>query len=359
MSSTRLYSANRIKKAGKVLMDRDLHSELSVIEAEDVLTYWRALSSRVIYKFQYHLTAILTFGKIKGIVSHRLKRVPSIIYKLKRFYPSMQLSTMQDIAGIRVVLTNTDEVYALKHELESKPSPKFILKGIDDYITFPKYDGYRSLHMNFKFVAELPEEQEIDGINVEIQIRTTLQHIWATTVETTGTFIEFSLKSNEGPPEWIEFFQLASVAFSKLEAMPVIEKYNNIPEYEIYKELISQYKSLDIEKKLSAFKVATNYINSKEYNEGSYNLLILNLDSRMLNSKNFIDSQTANIEYTQIERRIQNGENLQVVLVETKNVMELREAYPNYFLDIGEFINTMSEIEKQIDDEPFNKNLNF
>jgi hypothetical protein len=47
-----------------------------------------------------------------------------------------------------------------------------------------------------------------NGLKVEIQIRTTLQHVWATAVETVGTFIQQALKSSQGEAEWLRFFAL-------------------------------------------------------------------------------------------------------------------------------------------------------
>ena len=49
------------------------------------------------------------------IISRRLKRQPSIFAKLTRF-PNMQLNTMQDIGGVRIILKNQKEVYTLSDE---------------------------------------------------------------------------------------------------------------------------------------------------------------------------------------------------------------------------------------------------
>ncbi len=43
---------------------------------------------------------------------------------------------------------------------------------------------------------------------IELQLRTRLQHEWATAVETMGTFLQSSLKSSQGPEEWLDFFSL-------------------------------------------------------------------------------------------------------------------------------------------------------
>lgn len=57
-----------------------------------------------------------------------------------------------------------------------------------DYIAAPKVDGYRCFHRVFKFKEDSVEEECFRGRRVEIQIRTRLQHSWATAVEAVGLF---------------------------------------------------------------------------------------------------------------------------------------------------------------------------
>lgn len=54
--------------------------------------------------------------------------------------------------------------------------------GMDDYISTPKESGYRSLHLKYKNKNKY--RPDYDGLQIEIQLRTKLQHIWATAVET-------------------------------------------------------------------------------------------------------------------------------------------------------------------------------
>jgi putative GTP pyrophosphokinase len=88
---------------------------------------------------------------------------------------------MQDIGGLRIVLRELDYVYKMRDSiLDSKFLHKLIRQ--DDYIKNPKKSGYRSLHLVYKYKNKY--RTDYDGLQVEIQLRTELQHIWATAVET-------------------------------------------------------------------------------------------------------------------------------------------------------------------------------
>lgn len=62
------------------------------------------------------------FKDLKGsdfIISRRIKRMPSIINKLRRF-PSMQLDRIQDLGGVRVVLSTSKQVNTLAEHLKNQ-----------------------------------------------------------------------------------------------------------------------------------------------------------------------------------------------------------------------------------------------
>ena len=58
--------------------------------------------------------------------------------------------------------------------------------------------------------------QEFNGLRVEVQIRSKLQHFWATAIETVDFFTRQAIKSSEGHPDWVDFFKLVSSAFAKM-----------------------------------------------------------------------------------------------------------------------------------------------
>lgn len=101
----------------------------------------------------------------------------SIINKLQR-PNSSKLSRIDDIAGIRIIVNNINEIYKVSKLLDDLLiDDNFQLKYNKDYVELPKKDGYRSLHKIFTF------NYENKSLNFEIQIRTRLQHLWSTTVE--------------------------------------------------------------------------------------------------------------------------------------------------------------------------------
>ena len=136
--------------------------------------------------FQATLRSKLKHGySNKSNVGQRLKRMLTIQDKLLR-YPAMKLSTMQDIAGVRAILTNVSQAEKLAKEYRTSKNLSHELVDERDYIAFPRdEDGYRSIHLIYKYKNK--RNPDYDGLRVELQIRSRLQHIWATAVETMGT----------------------------------------------------------------------------------------------------------------------------------------------------------------------------
>lgn len=76
--------------------------------------------------------------------------MPSIIEKLNRL-GGIELSRMQDIGGLRIVVPTIDDIKKVHDRLLRKTST-LSLSNEKDYINTdrPKTDGYRSVHMIFK-----------------------------------------------------------------------------------------------------------------------------------------------------------------------------------------------------------------
>lgn len=341
------FSKTEINKAGLILKDKYNYSHADVAWAEDVLTFWRTKHDSVINTFQANFRTKIKKHNYGGFVAQRLKRTPSIIQKLCR-NPNMKLSTMQDIAGLRIVLNNLSDVHKVKNDLE-KSSFKHERIKINDYIAQPKSSGYRSIHFIYKYVNTATIAY--DGLKIELQIRSKLQHTWATAVETMGTFIQHSLKSSEGPKEILDFFSITSNAFAILENSPKMAEYSHLTDKEVYQKAISNFSTLGIEEKLSGFTVAADHIYKKSKGKGQqYHLIILNFGTRKLNVNSYMikDLDKANKDYTDIERKISDGEPLQAVLVSIDSIDILRKAYPNYFLDTREFIKKIESIKTKL-----------
>ncbi|MBN1473643.1 MAG: RelA/SpoT domain-containing protein [Syntrophaceae bacterium] len=279
--------------------------------------------------------------RAKVIVAQRIKRTPAILSKLKRF-DSMRLTQMQDIGGLRAVITSIKDVRNIQ-KIYSKLKFNHELVCIDDYIEKPKDDGYRSVHMIYRY--NNPTATAYDGLFVELQIRTRLQHAWATAVETMGTFLGQALKSREGEQRWLDFFAVAGAAFAHLEKTNLIPGYESLSVRDTYRALAEAESRLRVLGKLQGFAVATEAI-SKSTSKGRYNLIILDSLNKKVSILSFAKDQLekATEEYAKVESRVISGDKIEAVLVSAGPIEALRKAYPNYFLDTTAFVTIMQKI---------------
>lgn len=327
------YSRNRIIKAGKTIR-KDESTKEEIAEATKVIDNWRAAHAYPLHVIYMHLRRMGAVD-LKIVVAERLKRLDSIIKKLKR-EPNMNLWTMQDLGGCRFIVPTLDMVYQYSRKYESSRK-RHVLKDEYDYIKNPKPSGYRSLHIVYEYRSE-----DVDTYNrnmlVEVQYRTHLQHLWATAVETMGLFTKQALKSGQGSEDVKRFFALVSSLFAIKEGCPVVP--GTIDDVE---ELVSEIESINAKcnflDMLSAIRVAVDHQNEKDFDKQGYNILILNYETRRLSVKYFKPSQTdeANEVYAQIESTRAESK-IDAVLVRVSSFRSLRSAYPNYFSDIGEFV---------------------
>jgi hypothetical protein len=117
----------------------------------------------------------------------RLKTVGTTIDKLRRESPALNLHTIRDLAGARVVRNMTlTEQYALAERI------RVLWPGavIVDRCAAPSH-GYRALHV----VAR------VDGCLVEIQLRTAPQDTWAQLLEALGDTWGRSLRYGGEPDD--------------------------------------------------------------------------------------------------------------------------------------------------------------
>ena len=112
-------------------------------------------------------------------IETRLKSQTSILEKMARLgiAPSRENieNNLNDIAGIRVICSYIDDIYFLADALTKQDDIKLIKRK--DYISNPKPNGYRSLHLIVSvpiFFAESMKE-----VKAEVQIRTIAMDFWA------------------------------------------------------------------------------------------------------------------------------------------------------------------------------------
>ena len=137
---------------------REIRTKLEILDTEFELKYQRnAISS----------------------IQSRLKSRISIMEKMNR--KGWEISTesieqhLNDIAGIRVICSYVDDIYSIAEALIRQNDIELIEKK--DYISNPKPNGYRSLHLIVSVPVYFAESTR--RVKAEIQIRTIAMDFWA------------------------------------------------------------------------------------------------------------------------------------------------------------------------------------
>jgi hypothetical protein len=333
------YSKGHVDAAGRLLAGGEGSAD-ERNQALEVLNNWRAAHSFPLNTIQVGLRRLARGVDEHALIAQRLKRVRSILQKLRR-YPHMQLSRMQDIGGCRAVLETSAQVREVRLEYaRSRQQHEFV--GEKDYITSPKESGYRGVHLVYRY--ESARTPAYNGRLIEIQLRSRLQHAWATAVETVGTFLQQSLKASEGSDLWLRFFAATSSAFAFVEGTPIVPGTAD-DEKLLRAEVSSLANELQVRKKLTAFGQALRTAEDPNMKSAHYFLLSLSAPAHLAvygYKKEELDQATSH--YLEIEKSQANVPGAQTVLVAVDSLSALKRAYPNYFLDTEVFLASLAKV---------------
>lgn len=345
-----IYSRKKITRAGNILMSSKSKNEID--EALDIINEWRTCHLEPLKVMKNGLLRTFTQNSIKPIlVSQRLKRLTSIQYKLD-LNEKMGLGGMQDIGGYRAVLKDKKDLINLKNILEDKLSVHKLEKVVN-YVERPKNSGYRSIHFIYRYSSAIESRNDL---KLELQIRTKLQHNWATAVETAGIITKTSLKSSQGPDEWLEFFKIVSSLFAIKENSPTLKIHENESMESLMVKCYDFCNQYNIITTLKALRITTKKIETDKFT-GDYYLINIDFIEKNVIIRTFNKNQFefATSEYLEIEKNIDDNTNA-VVLVSAVSIKSLKKAYPSYFLDTSEFIQALEKINKNCMEEGFIKN---
>ena len=342
-------SKSKIDNAALILADNKNHSALEIDESLEIVNGWKAIHNYPLHVFKNRLKRVSEKIDKNSLSAQRLKRISSILKKLNRKYdgnkPTMKLTQMQDIAGCRVVMSDIKQVRVLFEKYYSNGDLKHKKINVKDYISSPKLDGYRSIHVVYRYNSD-KGKKEYNGLLVEIQIRSKLQHLWATAVETVDFFTRQAIKSNQGEENWKNFFKLVSSAFARMENSPIVSQTPQ-NEKELYLQIKELENELQIRKKMKQWTESVKYFdNFKKNKKTQFYLLELDVVLERLNISAFTKSEEnkALFAYSAAENKIYNRKEYDVVLVSADNIKDLKRAYPNYFLDTKEFLRYLENI---------------
>jgi len=165
-------------------------------------------------------------------VGQRLKAMPTLLDKLIR-EPRMELARMHDIGGCRGILPNQHGVDRVIERLMTQR--RWTLRDhVWDYVAKPKQDGYRAKHL----VAIK------DGLLIEVQLRTRVQHRWAELVERFDRSHRLNLKAGRAIPEMQE-------TFAEISEILRLQEYDEISEVELLRRIAEVSLSIMSSAKIS------------------------------------------------------------------------------------------------------------
>lgn len=338
------YSMNAVRKAGIVLAgDIVVGAETSPPETEILQTFaiahsWRNSHVYPMTSVRSSLIHRMRAAGIVGITASRPKRMSSIRKKLRRF--DVKLDQINDLAGCRAILDDSDGVRRLIEACRSN-FPHEIRQEYP-YIEQPKADGYRSHHMVFNFSGG-NGVAEFAGRRVELQVRTRLQHSWATAVEAVGLYRNEDMKAGFGDPGWLRLFALLSAEFAHAERSPA---HNEIPsrEYRV-REIRDLNRKIGASKVLEDIKNVTHFAENYVHAIKPKYYLLRYMPDHTVSVESFSSAVVGAESLDELERQIEAGQDgSKVVLVEVDKVDRLVEAYPNYFGDVSLLIRNLKHI---------------
>lgn len=350
------FSKKAIDKAA-----RDIRHNCSIDERNDAIEKiqnFREVHLYPLMLIKNHLARTAKKVDEKIIIARRLKRLPTIIDKLER--PSLdgesqnaiKLTRMQDIGGCRAIVKNIEQLEILKSKLEASRSVHKII-STSDYLT-PKASGYSGVHLVYSCFNNIEDDNNWKKTKIEVQLRTKLQHAWATSLEIIDTLKQINLKTSlSGHTSWRRFFSIAGKLVAHDEGAALLEPHI-VLYYEI--ELEKLERELRALGSLTSFGVGiqatTEHLKKlpKKYKLGMC-LVSISFESLLNPKLDNAGKKRINVaveafkseesqEAIQALNEQEADNNIAIsVLLSASDVTALYKAYPNYFGSTSDFVN--------------------
>ncbi len=335
---------NQVKKAGR----RIRKNEGDLKDARSKIQLFRSQHEKPLE----HIAHIVTCcSDTNAQVVTRLKRLDTIIDKLTR--PSLDgkdqnktcVTNMNDIGGCRAIFESIECLQlALSKLIEAiEQCSNIKIKDIDDYIANPKGNdcGYRSVHVIFEYTVN------DSTLKIETQMRTRAQHLWATTVEIIDLIERTTIKTLSHLPAdkkcenqvyWERLLRLMSEVIAGNEGcIDVDAERRNV----IRGKLKYLSKKVKANSKLRSFNLVSEQLNSQASTLDKYYIIVIKISDgviEVLAEHLYSDQREALLIFNNIEQVASSLGDLNALMVATKDISSLNDAYPNYLGDCQAFI---------------------
>lgn len=325
-------SKSRVTKAG----DAVRHDSATVDDLACIDT-WRAAHWPVLNTFQSILRQRARNVKKAQrdrqiIVGQRYKRKSTIFNKLGRF-PKMELARMDDIAGCRVIFPNIQTLHEFRAAIHAA---KFhhVRRNLDDkynYIKAPKKTGYRGIHDVYEYNVKSEAGIGSNGLFLELQYRTYVQHAWATAVEMIGIVTAHQPKFNQGDPRYLELMGYASEILARAHE-GCKSCYPDVEDKEVVQRFLDLDSTLGIINLLRGLNASAD-----EPASARKNFILMFHEGRPLEVLPFKSALESLRALFELERKHPERD---IVLVRGDSD-EVRTTFRNYYTDAKEFLSLL------------------
>ena len=344
-----VVTKNQVKKAGRKIRKNEG-------DLKDARTKIQAFRSEHEKPLQHIAKIVSCCSKDTAQVVTRLKRLDTIIDKLTRKSldgktPNTTcITNMNDIGGCRAIFENIECLHKalirLRHNIKQLPNIK--IKDVDDYIRTPKENdcGYRCIHVIFEY------DTGDKSLRIEAQLRTRAQHLWATTVEIIDLIERTQIKTlSHRPDQEKEQNQIYWESLLRFMSEIIAGNEGGIPldearRHDIKGKLKYLVKKVKADSKLRSFKLVSEKLNSQTNSKDGYYIVVIGFKDgviMVLAEHAFEDENTALLIFNNIEQVASSLKDVNALMVATKDISSLSDAYPNYLGDCQAFIEMLNE----------------
>lgn len=283
-----------------------------------------------------------------ALATFRLKRMESIESKILRPGKNYDAGAMDDIGGCRIILPGMRELNAARELISDAISVRKVKDYV--YIDAPP-SGYRSIHL----LAQNEGREKDLSYRVEVQLRTGLQHAWATAIEAASNVYGENYKDpapramSESGVKRLEFFRLVSAGFALSEGVLLDQGVPQSIE-EIREKLRASSVSESVVNDLHLVTDDVVQLTEGHQGPGLY-LLTFEREKQELAVQHFDNEnpRKAFEAYNDLEEKNSSesgtvADRTDGVLVYSDNPERLPLAYPNYSSNVDVFLKRYREI---------------
>lgn len=335
------FSKSKIDRSG-VLLSSDRQEDIEkYIESEGIFDEFRKVHLAPLTKLTLYCQSWLKAESHKYYIAQRLKRKPQILRKLNRF--SVRLTQLQDVGGLRIIASDNKAASELQMYLSRKIESlegASILRTTDYRERGRDVTGYRAIHIIVN----------IDGVFIEVQIRSEVQHYWAELIERTSVVYGYHLKEQEGDARVLRYFKLLSDMFFEIEAgrQPDSLKINELDKVCIEaRDVIERSDKRNILGQYVDSGIISTLVEVEKSNGSDINnwLIVFDWSIGSFITWDIVGRGVDEAVESYIEKETQFSQgNFEVVLIGSSDVATIEKTHSHYF-GIHDFDQTIQNVE--------------